>query len=96
MARVTVIRPTFMDLRDMGVFSWPLGMVGVSRFHAHYDEKEICYIADGKISVTSGDQKLIFGAGDLAIFPAGTDCTWQVISPVRAHYTATSYVGQAA
>jgi hypothetical protein len=85
-----------MDLRDMGVFSWPLGMVSVSRFHAHYNEKETCYIADGKISVTSDEQKVIFGAGDLSIFSAGTDCTWQVISPVRIHYNTVVRAGQVA
>jgi ethanolamine utilization protein EutQ (cupin superfamily) len=96
MARVTVIKPTFVDLRDMSVFNWPIGLVGVSRFHAHYDENETCYIDDGKISVTTGEQTVIFGAGDLATFPAGTDCTWRVISPVRMRYNAAVCAGQAA
>ncbi len=27
-----------------------------------------------------------FGAGDVVVFPAGMECVWEVIEPIRKHY----------
>jgi len=57
-----------------------------STFDWHYDEKEVCYILEGKVTVKTADETVNFGPGDLVTFPAGLDCVWTVHERVRKHY----------
>ncbi|OPX23498.1 MAG: cupin [Planctomycetales bacterium 4484_123] len=86
MAEIEVTQPTDEQLEEMGVKSWPIWSCEVSRFDWQYDQPETCYILEGQVTVTAGDQQVSFGAGDLVVFPAGLECVWDVTQPVRKHY----------
>lgn len=87
MAAVKVEKPTPEQLKKLGVESWPVWSKEKSRFDWHYDESETCYILAGRVRVTpSGGKPVEFGVGDLVSFPAGLDCVWDVLEPVRKHY----------
>jgi len=54
-------------------------------FNWHYQEEdEVVYIVSGEVFIGTGtgpEQRL--GPGDVALFPAGSSCTWRVTQPVR-------------
>jgi len=86
MPGIIVTKPTADDLAEMGVRQWPIWTCGVSKFDWHYDEKETCYILEGRVTVTAGRERVSFDPGDLVVFPVGLDCVWDVSSPVKKHY----------
>ena len=86
MAKIDVHKATDQELKSLGCKGWPIWTCDVSKFDYHYDEKETCYILEGKVTVTSGGQSVSFGPGDIVIFPVGLDCVWDVAAPVRKHY----------
>jgi len=70
----------------MGVASWPTWSCGVSVFDWNYEEEETCYLLEGQVTVTVGEEDVRFAKGDLVTFPAGLSCVWKVTAPVRKHY----------
>lgn len=79
--------PSPTRLETLGVFDWPLWSCEVSDFPWHYDQREVCYLLEGKVLVTPEDgAPLELVAGDLVVFPAGMSCQWEVEKPVRKHY----------
>ena len=75
------------QLRQMGVFDWPIWTKEASRFPWSYDSIEECYILEGDVTVETKDgKKVIFGKGDFVSFPKGLSCTWDIKKPVRKHY----------
>ena len=48
---------------------------------------ETCYLLEGKVKVTTDEEEVEFGVGDMVTFPKGLSCTWQVKEKVRKHYT---------
>ncbi|MHC4294949.1 MAG: cupin domain-containing protein [Planctomycetota bacterium] len=86
MAEIVVTKPSDHALIELGVKSWPIWTCEVSSFDWHYDQKETCYLLEGEVTVTAGDQTVSFGVGDLVVFPEGLDCIWDVRAPVKKHY----------
>ena len=86
MAAIIVTRPSETDLSELGVRRWGIWECEPSTFDWHYDEKETCYILEGEVTVRAASQEVTFGPGDLVIFPAGLDCTWEVRTPVKKRY----------
>ncbi len=86
MSEIVVTRPSEQTLDEQGVRSWPIWTCEASTFDWHYDQKETCFLLEGEVTVTAGDQKVSFGIGDLVVFPEGLDCVWEVRSAVRKHY----------
>jgi hypothetical protein len=79
--------PSPERLRQLGVEDWPSWSAGVSRFPWTYDMTETCYVLAGEVVVTpDGGAPVTVQAGDLATFPAGMSCTWDVRAPIRKHY----------
>jgi len=79
--------PDPAQLQSLGVTSWPTWGCGVSTFPWSYDEQETCLLLEGNVTVTpDGGEPVRFGAGDLVVFDAGLNCTWEVHAPVRKHY----------
>ena len=71
----------------LGVRDWPVWACEVSTFPWHYDQKEICLLLEGEVTVTpKHGEQVQFAAGDLVEFPAGLDCTWTVTKPVKKYY----------
>jgi len=87
MSMIKIEKPDRTKLDDLGVDSWPVWEKEVSRFDWSYDDKETCYLLEGKVVVEpeSGDP-VEFGAGDLVVFEKGLNCVWDIKEPVRKHY----------
>jgi hypothetical protein len=86
MNSIIVTKPSEDDLKELGVRNWPIWTCGVSKFDWHYDQKETCYILEGQVAVTAGEETVSFGPGNLVVFPQGLDCVWNVSVPVKKHY----------
>lgn len=87
MANILVERPTKEKVRKLGVKTWPIWEKEESMFDWYYDDKETCYILEGDVTVTADDgTKVLFGAGDLVVFPKGLNCTWEIHKAVKKHY----------
>ena len=85
--KVDVKKPTAEDLKEQGIYEWPIWEKEVSRFDWHYDSQEICYLLEGQVEVITPDGDSVrFGAGDLVRFPAGLSCTWEITKPVKKHF----------
>lgn len=87
--KIKVEKPTQKYLDDRNVKSWGIWEKEVSRFDWHYDSIEECYLLKGKVVVETKDGKGEFRAGDFVTFPAGLYCVWDIMEPVRKHYSFT-------
>jgi len=80
--------PSPAKLEVMGVYDWPVWEKEESTFSWTYDKRETCYILDGEVVVTpTGGEPVTLREGDLATFPVGLSCTWEIRSPIRKHYS---------
>jgi uncharacterized cupin superfamily protein len=87
MQEIRIEKPKDEDLKRMKISSWPIWEKEVSTFDWHYDDKEVCFILEGKVRVEPKDGEAVeFGPGDLVTFPKGMDCVWKISEPVRKHY----------
>lgn len=84
--KVLVEKPTAKQLDDLKVRSWPIWTKEASTFNWEYDEKEICYILEGDVTVKTPGGEVSFGKGDLVTFPQGLKCVWQIKRDVKKHY----------
>ena len=84
--KALVEKPDGKKLDSLGIKSWPQWTCGVSKFDWFYDEKETCYFYEGEVTVSSAEGKWKIGPGDLAVFPKGLKCVWEVFTPVRKAY----------
>eukprot|EP01018_Ginkgo_biloba_P016317 Gb_08668 [translate_table: standard] len=66
----------------------PLWGCPPGRFPLTFDAEQTCYLVKGKVKAyPKGSSEYIeFGAGDLAVFPKGLSCTWDVCIAVDKHY----------
>lgn len=80
-------RPEEQRLEQLGVKRWPTLGAEVSRFPWTYGEAETCYVIEGEVIVTPDTgEPVTIKAGDLATFPAGMSCTWDIKQAIRKHY----------
>ena len=75
------------EINNLGVLSWPIWTCDVSEFDWEYEQKESCLLLEGEVEVKTNIETVNFSAGDFVIFPRGLKCRWNVIKPVRKHYT---------
>ncbi|RMG34211.1 MAG: DUF861 domain-containing protein [Gammaproteobacteria bacterium] len=79
--------PSPMKLEVLGVYDWPIWRKEKSTFDWTYAEPETCYILKGRFIVTpEGGEPQEFRRGDLITFPAGMQCTWEILEDVEKHY----------
>ena len=79
--------PSNERLAALGVVDWPIWSCEVSDFPWSYQQREVCYLLEGRVVVTPEDGAPVeLSAGDLVVFPAGMSCQWEVEKPVRKHY----------
>jgi uncharacterized cupin superfamily protein len=84
---IKVEKPSEEKLAALKARSWPIWEKEVSEFPWEYDEKEICYLLEGEVTVTPNDGPPVrFGKGDLVVFPEGMKCRWKITKAVRKHY----------
>jgi len=85
--KIDVKKPGSGEIKDKGVFEWPIWEKEISKFDWHYDTDETCYLLEGRVEVTTPDGETVrFGAGDMVHFPAGLSCAWDISEPVKKHY----------
>ena len=66
--------------------SMPEWECGVSEFHWFYDNTEVCLLTAGEVTVKYDGGSVEIKVGDLAEFPAGLDCVWNVSKPVKKNF----------
>lgn len=80
--------PAEKMLKGLGVKDWPIWTKEVSQFPWTYVETETCYFLEGEVIVTPKNGKPVkMGKGDLVTFPSSMSCDWEILSPVKKHYT---------
>ena len=80
--------PSTERLEELGVSNWPIWEKEVSTFTIDFDETETAYVLEGEIIVTPVDGEPVrILPGDLVVFPAGLDSHWEVVKPLRKHYS---------
>ncbi|MBN2482614.1 MAG: cupin domain-containing protein [Candidatus Omnitrophica bacterium] len=85
---IEVRKPKEDELGKLAVRDWPIWEKEESRFDWFYDQKEICYFLEGEVEIElSTGEKIRIGKGDLAVFPQGLRCVWNVNKKVRKHYS---------
>ncbi len=85
MEKIIVRKPTAAEAKEAA--GWPVWNKEVSEFPSEYEEKETCWIMEGKASVKGAEGQVAhFGAGDWVVFPKGLVCVWKVERPVSKHY----------
>jgi uncharacterized cupin superfamily protein len=80
--------PSEERLQEMGVADWDIWEKEVSKFAIDFDATETAYILEGEILVTpEGGEPVRIVPGDLVVFPEGLNSQWEVVKPLRKHYS---------
>jgi uncharacterized cupin superfamily protein len=89
MSQITIEHnPSEERLLELGVASWPIWEKEISTFPIDFDETETAYILEGEIIVTPADDEPVrILPGDLVVFHEGLDSHWEVVKPLRKHYS---------
>mmetsp|Transcript_81680 Transcript_81680/g.264649 ORF Transcript_81680/g.264649 Transcript_81680/m.264649 type:complete len:147 (+) Transcript_81680:118-558(+) len=77
--------------KKYGISSWGTWGCGVSKFDWVYSGTETAYLLEGEVTVTptgewASADPVEIEAGDLATFPDGMTCVWDVRKPIKKHY----------
>lgn len=80
-----VKKPTPDEINETD--SWGTWGKEPSKFPWYYDDKETCFILQGKAIVTdnSGNQ-ITFKKGDWVEFEQGLECTWEISETIKKKY----------
>lgn len=82
---MNVKKPTEQEINETK--NWGEWSKEPSSFPWYYDEKETCYILEGKASVKDKQGNTIsFEKGDWVEFESGLECTWHIAESVRKKY----------
>ncbi len=89
MSKITIEhKPSEERLAQLGVSDWEIWEKEVSKFPIDFDETECAYILEGEILVTPAEGEPVrIVSGDLVAFHAGLDSQWEVVKPLRKHYS---------
>jgi uncharacterized cupin superfamily protein len=89
MSKITIEHhPSEDRLKDLGVSGWEIWEKEVSKFPIDFDETEVAYVLEGEIIVTPADGEPVrIVPGDLVSFHAGLDSQWEVVKPLKKHYS---------
>lgn len=83
--KMNVRKPTPQEVEKTK--SWGTWSKGPSTFDWSYDEKETCYILEGKAEVSDPEgNKIQFGVGDYVTFEAGLSCVWKITEAIKKKY----------
>lgn len=84
---IEVKKPSKEELESLGVKNWPIWEKEASTFDWFYNDKETCLFLEGEVEVEYNEGKKVkIEKGDLAVFPKGLKCKWQVKKRVKKHY----------
>lgn len=80
-----VKKPTLEEIEKTN--AWGTWEKEASTFPWFYEDKETCYILEGKVKVTDeAGNSIEFKKGDWVEFPKGLTCTWHVLEDVKKKY----------
>ncbi len=71
----------------MGIQNWSPWECEPSRFSWEYASKETAYFYEGRVKVKTSSGEIEITAGDLAEFPKGLKCIWNVLEKIRKVHT---------
>jgi uncharacterized cupin superfamily protein len=86
MAKPEIKRLDENTINERSIRSWPLWEKEASRFPWRYEDTEECLVLEGEVIVSCDEGEFHIGPGDFVTFPAGLECTWDILSPIRKHY----------
>jgi uncharacterized protein len=87
MSKIQKERPDEKKLDALGARNWGTWECEPSTFPWEYDDRETCYVFEGRVTVETRDgQTVEIGPGDLVTFPKGLKCTWTVHEKIRKVY----------
>ena len=89
MSSIIVRKATEQDFSKMQIKQWATWGCEVSRFPWTYGDSETCYVIKGNVVVTPtspAGEPVVIETGDIATFPAGLSCTWDVKETLSKHY----------
>ncbi len=87
MSKIEKEKPDQEKLDSLGVGNWSSWECEPSTFPWEYQDKETCYVFEGKVTVQTPDGlEAHIGPGDLVTFPKGLKCTWTVHQTIRKVY----------
>jgi uncharacterized protein len=87
MSKIQKERPDDKKLDALGTRNWGTWECEPSTFPWEYDDRETCYVFEGRVTVETQDgQTVEIGPGDLVTFPKGLKCTWTVHEKIRKVY----------
>lgn len=78
---------TEKEIQEKGILEWPIWEKEVSNFDWKYDDVENCYIIAGEVVIKTQDQEIKLEIGDFCEFPKDLCCHWDIIKPIKKHYT---------
>jgi len=89
MSQITIEHnPSEERLKELGVANWAIWEKEVSTFPIDFDETETAYILEGEIIVRpAGGEPVRILPNDLVVFHAGLVSHWEVVKPLRKHYS---------
>ncbi len=86
MSKVIIEKLNEQELKNRGVFNWPVWEKEKSKFDWYYDSDEECYIIEGEVVVETDKGEYILKPGDFVTFKKGLECVWNIKSDVKKHY----------
>ena len=69
-----------------GIKNWPIWECKPSNFNWFCEEKEICLLIEGEANIKTSTDSYKLNSGDLVIFPAGLECSWEIYKTIKKHY----------
>ena len=74
-------------VEELEIKNWPIWTCDTSSFDWTYDDKDICLLLEGEVTVTpDGGEIVKCGEDDLVVFPVEMDCRWDVHKAVSKYY----------
>jgi uncharacterized cupin superfamily protein len=85
--KIEIKKLSDVELTALNVYSWPIWSCEVSEFPWTYNDKETCFILEGKVIVTTDHEEVTIESGDFVVFSKGLSCRWRVLKPIRKYYS---------
>lgn len=83
---IEITKPPKQQLKEEGVYEWPIWEKEVSIFDWQYAETEYCLILEGHAIITTDLEVVEIAKGDYVKFPRGLECKWEITEDIRKHY----------
>lgn len=86
MSEIKVEQPSEKKLEELGIKNWSPWECGPSNFNWEYASNETAYFYEGRVKIKTDSHEVEIKKGDLAFFPKGLRCRWNVLEKVRKVY----------